>query len=100
MFFIPQHDDDQDTSQPNSIFPGDMVHLGGLLPGYNSDYQVIAATHCQLLHLSQKAFEPFVASRSWLFQSLIHFVKRPSRLQLMHPDDDYMWLTDRHVNLK
>ncbi len=103
MFFMHSKDhlddsaDSADGSMMTSIFPADMVHLGGLLPGYKSEYRVVTATPVKLLRLSQQDFEPFTLRRPWIIQAILQFSHRPAHLQLMKPDDDYLWKADRHV---
>jgi len=103
MFFMHSKDhlddsaDSGDGSMMTSIFPADMVHLGGLLAGYKSEYRVVTATPVKLLRLSQQDFEPFTLRRPWIIQAILQFSRRPAHLQLMKPDDDYLWKADRHV---
>ena len=103
MFFMHSKDqlddtaDSADGSMMTSIFPADMVHLGGLLKGYKSEYRVVTATPVKLLRLSQKDFEPFTLRRPWIIQAILQFSRRPAHLQLMKPDDDYLWKADRHI---
>lgn len=103
MFFIHPKDrmddtaDSGDGSMMTSIFPADMVHLGGLLAGYKSEYRVVTATPVKLLRLSQHDFEPFTLRRPWIIQAILQYSRRPAHLQLMKPDDDYLWKANRHV---
>jgi len=83
----------------SSVAPGDMVHLGGLLHGYQSQYRVIAATPVRLLRFSREYFEDFSVPRPWMIQALLTYCKRPAHLQVMHPEDGYLWATDRIVEL-
>lgn len=105
MFFMHPKDhmddsaDSGDGSMMTSIFPADMVHLGGLLAGYKSEYRVVTATPVKLLRLSQHAFEPFTLRRPWIIQAILQFSRRPAHLQLMKPDDDYLWKANRHVEI-
>jgi len=103
MFFMHPKDhmddsaDSADGSMMTSIFPADMVHLGGLLSGYKSEYRVVTATPVRLLRLSLQAFEPFTLRRPWIIQAILQFSRRPAHLQLMKPEDDYLWKANRHV---
>ena len=103
MFFMHPKDhmddsaDSGDGSMMTSIFPADMVHLGGLLAGYKSEYRVVTATPVKLLRLSQHSFEPFTLRRPWIIQAILQFSRRPAHLQLMKPEDDYLWKANRHV---
>lgn len=103
MFFMHPKDhmddtaDSADGSVMTSIFPADMVHLGGLLAGYKSEYRVVTATPVKLLRLSQQDFEPFTLRRPWIIQAILQFSRRPAHLQLMKPEDDYLWKANRHV---
>ncbi len=103
MFFMhakDQRDDSTETddgSLMTSLFPGDMIHLGGLLKNFSSHYRVVTATPVKLLHLSQETFEPFALRRPWIIQAILRFSRRPASLQVMKPEDDYLWKTDRHV---
>jgi len=105
LFFMHAGDEDmddklEDTSDGalvTSVHPGDMVHLGGLLAGYKSQYRVVAATPSRLLRLSREKFEPFSLRRPWIVQAILKFSRRPVHLQVMHPDEDYMWMANRHI---
>ncbi|MFC1536202.1 cyclic nucleotide-binding domain-containing protein [Pseudomonadota bacterium] len=106
LFFMhsEEHQDEgfesHDGSMTTSIMPGEMIHLGGLLKGYRSEYKVITATPAELLRLSQEDFEPFSLRRPWIIQAILHFSRRPAHLQIMRPEDDYLWKTDRHVEVE
>lgn len=103
MFFMHSKEQPDDTSETDdgslmsTIFPGDMIHLGGLLKGYQSDYRVVTATPVQLLRLSREEFEPFTLRRPWIIQAILRFSHRPAKLQIMKPEDDYLWKADRHI---
>lgn len=105
MFFMRPKEKPDDTTETDNgslmstIFPGDMVHLGGLLKGYKSEYRVVTATPVQLLRLAQEEFEPFTPRRPWIIQAILRFSRRPANLQVMKPNDDYLWRADRHVKL-
>ena len=88
-----------DGSIMESVFPGEIIHLGGLLNGYKSQYKVATATPVQVLRLSQKNFEPFTLRRPWITKAIQRFSQRPAHLQIMRPEDDYLWKADRHVKL-
>ncbi|MFQ5581436.1 MAG: cyclic nucleotide-binding domain-containing protein [Mariprofundaceae bacterium] len=107
LFFMHAEDDVDDKLEDTSdgalvtsVFPGDMVHLGGLLSGYRSQYRVVAATPTRLLHLSREQFEPFSLRRPWIVQAILKFSRRPVHLQVMHPDEDYMWSANRHLKFE
>ncbi len=105
MFFMHSQEqanegfETDDGSMTNSIFPGEIIHLGGLLKGYRSEYRVVTATPVVLLRLSQEVFEPFTLRRPWIIQAILRFSRRPAHLQIMRPEDDYLWKADRHVKL-
>lgn len=94
---MDEHDDD---SHMISIMPGDMVHLGGLLRGHKSSYKIVTATPVQLLHLSREDFEPFTLRRPWIIQAILRYSRRPAHLQVMHPEDDYLWQANRNITLR
>lgn len=104
LFFIHSHPDEgfeaHDGSMTVCIFPGEMIHLGGLLKGYRSEYRVLTATPVKLLRLSQEDFEGFTMRRPWITQAILHFSHRPAHLQIMRPEDDYLWKADRHVKVE
>ncbi len=95
LFFM----DMQAEAQPDVIAmnPGDMVHLGGLLHGYHAVYDVKAATDVRLLHLSRDDFERFAKKRAWMLQALVRQTRASVRAQLLHPDDAYLWMSDREI---
>lgn len=103
MFFMHSKEQPDDTTETDdgslmsTVFPGDMIHLGGLLKGYQSDYRVVTATPVQLLRLSREEFEPFTPRRPWIIQAILRFSRRPANLQIMKPEDDYLWKADRHI---
>ncbi|MES0370641.1 MAG: cyclic nucleotide-binding domain-containing protein [Mariprofundaceae bacterium] len=103
MFFMHSKEQPDDTTETDdgslmsTVFPGDMIHLGGLLKGYQSDYRVVTATPVQLLRLSREEFEPFTLRRPWIIQAILRFSHRPANLQIMKPEDDYLWKADRHI---
>jgi len=106
LFFM--HDEDAPASDASesedalltSVLPGDMIHLGGLLDGFRSEYRIIAATPVELLHLSRERFEPFTLRRPWIIQALVRYSRRPVHLQVLRPEDDYLWTTQRHITLR
>ena len=106
LFFMhsQEHQDESfeahNGSITTSILPGEMIHLGGLLKGYKSEYKVLTATPAQLLRLSLEDFEPFSLRRPWIIQAILHFSRRPAHLQIMRPEDDYLWKADRHVKVE
>ncbi len=104
LFFMHSHPDEgfrtHDGSMTACIFPGEVIHLGGLLKGYRSEYKVLTATPASLLRLSQEAFEIFTMRRPWITQAILHFSHRPAHLQIMRPEDDYLWKADRHVKIE
>ena len=103
LFFLHNSEEKQthseDESLLSSVVPGDMVHLGGLLPGYKSEYKIVAATAVRLLRLSKDVFDAFSLRRPWIVQALLHYCRRPMHLQVMHPDDGYLWKMNRHIEL-
>lgn len=106
LFFMhsEEHRDEgfetHDGSMTVCIFPGEMIHLGGLLKGYRSEYRVLTATPVKLLRLSQEDFEVFTMRRPWIAQAILRFSHRPAHLQIMRPEDDYLWKADRHVKVE
>jgi len=82
-----------------SIFPGDIIHLGGLLRGYVPCYQVITATPVRLLHLNREKFEPFTLRRPWIVQAILKHGRKPPHHQVMRPDEDYLWHINRQIHL-
>lgn len=83
-----------------SAHPGDLIHLGGLLHEYKSPYLVQAATPATLLYLSRHDFEPYTLQRPWIIQAILQYIRRPAHLQVMHPEDEYLWTTNRHIKLR
>lgn len=106
MFFLhgetAEADDQLESSdgQMLSVLPGEMVHLGGLLRGFTSPYRVVAATPVQLLHLSRDVFEPFAMRRPWIIPAILKFSRRPAHLQVMQPEEAYLWSADRTISLR
>ncbi len=107
LFFLHDADspiddelDDGNGNLLSSVVPGDMIHMGGLLHGYQSPYRIVAATPVRLLHLSRKAFELFSLRRAWIIQAVVRYCRRPVHLQVMHPKDDYLWKSNRHIELR
>lgn len=80
-----------------SLFPADLINLGGLLHDFTSPYRVVAATPLQLLRLTREKFEPYTLRRSWIVDAIIKVTRKPAHLQLMKPDESYMWFIDRHI---
>ncbi|MDQ6989552.1 MAG: cyclic nucleotide-binding domain-containing protein [Mariprofundaceae bacterium] len=95
LFFLC--DDDGKDGQMSSVFPGDMVHLSGLIDGFSSRYKVMAATPVRLLHLSRKRFESFAEQRPWLLQAIMQHARQPARLQVTASNDSYLWRKERHL---
>ena len=95
LFFI----DKKAGEKPDVIAmnPGDMVHLGGLLRGYQAVYDVKTATPVRLLHLSRDDFAIFAEKRAWILKALVRQSRASVRAQLLHPDDAYLWMTDREI---
>ncbi|MDQ6967747.1 MAG: cyclic nucleotide-binding domain-containing protein [Mariprofundaceae bacterium] len=91
--------DDESGNLLTSVVPGDMIHMGGLLHTYKSPYRVVAATPVRLLHLSRESFEFFSLRRPWIVQAVLRYCRRPVHLQVMRPNDDYLWKSDRHIEL-
>ena len=92
--------DDEGGNLLTSVVPGDMIHMGGLMHDYQSPYRVVAATPVRLLHLSREAFELFSLRRPWIVQAVVHYCRRPVHLQVMRPKDDYLWKSNRHIELR
>jgi len=95
LFFVYESEDGE--KQVSSMFPGDMVHLGGLLHAYRANYEVRAATNVRLLHLSRKNIEAFIKSRPWMVDVLLRYSRRSAWCQVMRPDDAYLWMTNREI---
>jgi len=95
LFFMDVSMDEQ--TDVIAVSPGDMVHLGGLLHGYHAVYDVKAATDARLLHLSRDDFARFAKKRPWMLQALVRQTRAPVRAQLLHPDDAYLWMSDREI---
>jgi CRP-like cAMP-binding protein len=99
----PEHDrgakEKQGEEYITSAFPGDIVHLGGLLDGYKSPCRVVTATAVELLHLPRKIFEPYAAQRPWIVPAILRQSRKPPHQQVMRPDEDYMWHVDRKISL-
>lgn len=107
LYFMHRSDEgDQSHLRTNSghfvlsVFPGEIIHMGGLLPDYKSEFRVVAATNVELLHLSRKAFEPYAARRPWIIPAIIHFGRRPVHLHVMRPGDEYLWKADRKIHVQ
>jgi len=92
--------DDENGNLLSSVVPGDMIHMGGLLHGYQSPYRIVAATPVRLLRLSLEAFELFSLRRPWIVQAVVRYCRRPVHLQVMRPKDDYLWKSNRHIELR
>lgn len=101
MFFLDTAQDNrtQPTQLLANALPSDLIHTGGLMKDFKSPCRIAAATNVRLLRLSQEDFEPFTHQRPWLIQALVRQSRRPSHLQILHPDDDYLWTTNRHIEL-
>jgi len=96
LFFICKSETGE--KQVSSMFPGDMVHLGGLLHAYEANYEVRTATSVRLLHLSRHNIESFIKSRPWMVDILLRYSRRAAWRQVMHPDDAYLWMTNREIH--
>jgi len=83
-----------------SVMPGEIVHLGGLLKGFKSPYRVVAATPVQLLYLPREKFEPFALRRPWIIPAILKLSRSPAQMQVLHPEDNYLWAADRTISLK
>ena len=82
------------------VHPGDLLHLSGLIRGYKSKYKIVAATKVELLFLSRERFEIFSHHRPWIIQALVRYSRRPAHLQVMHPQDDYLWQANRGIKFR
>jgi CRP-like cAMP-binding protein len=82
-----------------SLFPADLINLGGLLQGFVSPYRVIAATPLQLLRLPRERFEPYTLRRSWIVDAIMKITRKPPHLQIQKPDESYLWYINRHVGV-
>jgi len=102
LFFLDTRLEDTETKAKLLAYalPGDVIHSGGLLREFNSPNRIMAGTNVRLLRLSRVAFEPFTLQRPWLIQALIRQSRRPSHQQVLRPDDDYLWTTNRHIQLR
>jgi len=106
LFFLHEVDaplddelDDGSGSLLSSVIPGDMIHMGGLLHGYQAPYRIVAATPVRLLRLSREDFDLFSLRRPWIVQAVLSYSRRPVHLQVMRPNDDYLWKRNRHIEL-
>lgn len=101
MFLVDtaQQDRDQPMLLLNHALPNDLINCGGLLKDFESPCRMIAGTNVRLLRLSQEDFEPFTRQRPWLVQELVHQSRRPPHLQVLHPEENYLWKTNRHIQL-
>jgi len=95
LFFMYQSETGEE--QVSSMFPGDIVHLGGLLHAYQANYEVRTATDVRLLHLSRQDMDEFIRNRPWMVDALLRYSRREAWRQVMHPDDAYLWMTDRSI---
>jgi CRP-like cAMP-binding protein len=95
----PRGAENEDEKGPIGIFPGDMVHVGGLLRGYLPRYRVTTATPARLLHLSRERFEPFSLRRPWIVQAILQQSRKPPHMQVMRPDEEYLWHVRRRIAL-
>jgi len=96
LFFVYASETGQ--QQLSSMFPGDMVHLGGLLNAYRADYEVRTATNVRLLHLSRHHINDFLKNRPWMVDVLLRYSRRAAWRQVMRPDDAYLWKTNREIH--
>ncbi|HXH64798.1 MAG TPA: cyclic nucleotide-binding domain-containing protein [Mariprofundaceae bacterium] len=80
-----------------SLFPADLINLGGLLHGFVSPYRVVAATPLQLLRLPREKFEPYTLRRSWIVDAIMKITRKPASRQVMKPDESYRWFIDRGI---
>jgi len=98
---IPEHGQkgESGTDYITSMFPGDMIHLGGLMCDYIPPYQVMTATPVRLLHLDREKFEPFTLRRPWIVQDILKHSYKPPHRQVIRPDEDYLWYVNRQIHL-
>ncbi|MDX8401279.1 MAG: cyclic nucleotide-binding domain-containing protein [Mariprofundaceae bacterium] len=90
LFYM--HDADEgEAREVVGVMPGDVVHLGGLLPGYASPYRIVAATPARVMRLDASDFAPFLARRPWLPAAIESFRARPAHRQLLRPEDPDAW---------
>jgi len=87
----------EDGELVTSVLPGDIVHMSGLLQDYISPYRIVCGTPVQALYLSREKFEPFALRRPWIISAILQFSRKPAHLQVMHPEDDYLWKADREL---
>jgi len=90
--------EDGDGSFTTSLFPADLINLGGLLHDFVSPYRVVAATPLQLLRLSRERFEPYAMRRSWIIDAIVKISRKPAHLQVMKPDESYRWFINRDIS--
>ncbi len=102
LFYLPVGDAEKKDKEEVliSVLPGEIIHLGGLLRGYQSSARVVAATRSELLHLSIDSFEPYTLRRPWIIQAILNFSRRPTHLQVMRPGDEYQWKINRELFLQ
>lgn len=98
---LPEHGQkgESGANYITSMFPGDMIHLGGLLRDYIPTYQVMTATPVRLLHLDREQFEPFTLRRPWIVQDILKHSRKPPDRQVIRPDEDYLWYVNRQIHL-
>jgi CRP-like cAMP-binding protein len=80
-----------------SLFPADLINLGGLLHGFVSPYRVVAATPLQLLRLPRDRFEPYAMRRSWIIDAIMKIAGKSPHRQVLKPDESYRWFIDRDI---
>ncbi|MDX8394493.1 MAG: cyclic nucleotide-binding domain-containing protein [Mariprofundales bacterium] len=97
--FVTHTDDNEELVLAGAVFPGDLVHLGGLLDGFKGNYEVVAATPSTVLRLSRDIFNPFAERRPWIIPAIVKYSRKPATHQILHPDDEYRVAVNRHVKL-
>ncbi|MDX8389894.1 MAG: cyclic nucleotide-binding domain-containing protein [Mariprofundaceae bacterium] len=83
-----------------SMHPGDIFHLGGLLRGYIPSYSSETGSPARLLHLPRDRFEPLMANRPWLIQTILKRSRMAVEKQVLHPEAKNLWATDRYIDMK
>ncbi len=105
MFLMYDEDDEKNETieeeyMMTGIHPGDLLHLSGLLRGHKSAYSIVAATPVELMFISRQSFETFIQNRPWIVQALIRYSRRPGHLQVLHPQDEYLWQGNKDIRLR
>ncbi len=99
-------DEDDESDEPEdgallaSVLPGNFVHLGGLLRGYECACRVVAITPVRLLRLSQETFESISNRRPWMIQALLRLVRLPVREQVAQPNESDIWNIANNIELR